>query len=175
MNYTTFSGAALVLALLALALPALVLRFKGESRDVFRAMRPHGGFWRDLVCSELGVTITYLSKFTGTGTSTPPTAAQASQLTAMTAQISWTDAETQAIIVHNWGVLLGPSFASFGWPFVTMPIDITSTAARSNSFATGFTFGLTNSNQVYVNKLAGAPGGTYLIYLFLPISFMAKA
>lgn len=170
MNYNVL-GAALM-AVLALALPALIIRF--TEPGVLRRMRPKGAWWVDLVASELGVTITYLSKFTGYGTTTAPTATQASQLPAQVAQISMTDAETQAIVVHNWGYLLGPSFASFGWPIPVGPIDIGSLAARSNSFGTGWTFGLGNSNQVYVNKLAGAPGGTYLIYLFLPTSFMAK-
>jgi hypothetical protein len=166
-------GAAL-LAVLALALPALIIRSQ-YGPGPLKWMRPTKGlFVWDLIQSELGVTITYLSKFTNTGTSIPPTAAQASQLNAQVAQISLTDTETQAIIVTNWGILLGPSFASFGWPVVVGPDDITSTAARSNSFATGFTFGLGNSNQVYINKLVGAPGGTYIVWLFLPTSFMAK-
>ena len=170
MNLYQLIGAAL--AMLALALPALIIRTFDPG--ALRWMRPKGTFLWDLISSELGVTITYLSKFTNTGTTTAPTAAQAAQLPAQVAQISWTDAETQAIVVHNWGILLGPSFASFGWPLCVGPIDVTSTAARSNSFATGFTFGLGNSNQVYVNKLVGAPGGTYLFYMFLPSSFMAR-
>lgn len=165
-------GAALLAAVLALALPALIIRYQ-HGPGVLKWMRPRS-FWWGLVQSELGVTITYLSKFTNVNTTTAPTAPQASQLTAQVAQISMTDAETQAIVVHNWGVLLGPSFATFGWPMVSTPIDIGSLAARSNSFATGWTFGLGNSNQVYINKLAGAPGGTYLVYLFLPTSYMAK-
>jgi hypothetical protein len=172
MNYFTIYGAALLLALL-IASPALdILNFKP-----FGDWKPKRGGWRsvlwDMATSELGVTITYLSKFTNVNTTTAPTAAQASQLTCQVAQISMTDAETQAIVVHNWGVLLGPSFATFGWPMPNL-ID-TELTAHSQSFATNFTFGLGNSNQVYVNKIAGAPGGTYLLYLFLPSSYMAKA
>ena len=119
-------------------------------------------------------TITYLSKFTNTNTSTAPTAPQASQLTTQVAQVFFLDTDTQAIIVHNWGVLLGPSFATFQWPLCSV-IKILG-AAADFSWATNFTWGLTNSNQVYLNKPVGTgTGGTYIVYLQLPISYMAKA
>ncbi len=165
MNHVMKVGAALWAVLLSL--PALAYKTLKRLND----WTPPG-----LIPGESGVvTITYLSKFTQTGTTTAPTAAQASQLTAQVAQVFMADTDTEAIVVHNWGGALGPSFASFGWPFTNLvKILGAGTVAAGGSLATNFTFGLTNSNQVYIEKAVGAPGGTFLFYMFLPSSYMAK-
>jgi hypothetical protein len=171
MNLYQVLGAAL--AVLALALPALIIRFRNP--EALDWMRPKGSFLRDLVASELGVTITYLSKFKNVNTTTAPTGAEASQLPCQVAQVFMADTDTEAIVVHNWGILMGPSFATFGWPIIIMnKILGAGTAAEGGSLATNFTFGLANSNQVYIEKAVGAAGGTFLVYLFLPSSFLAR-
>jgi hypothetical protein len=165
MELITNFGAA-VIALL-LSLPALAYKKLQQALE----WTPPG-----LIGREAGVVVvTYLSDFTNVNTTTPPTGAQASNLPCQVAQVFFADTDTQAIVIHNWGILLGQSFATFGWPIVMYPINI-SQVAMADSFTTNFTFGLANSNQVYINKPVGAgTGGTYLVYMFLPSSFMARA
>jgi hypothetical protein len=167
---------AVLAALLVLALPALAIQFK-HGRDVLSFMRPKGGFLWDLAASELGVaTVTYLSKFTGYNTTTPPTAPQAAQLTTQVAQIFWADTDTEAIVIHNWGFALGPSFASFFNPMPVLAKALGQGAAFNASYAANITFGWTNSLQFYLEKPAGAPGGTFILYLInLQDGFLAKA
>jgi hypothetical protein len=47
-------------------------------------------------------------------------------------------------------------------------------ASGAASFATNFTFGLANSLQLYIEKPAGAPGGTFQVVMFLPSSFLGR-
>jgi len=167
--YTILIGA--VLGFLALALPALA---HSQHWTVIRESwkRPRSVLW-GLVAAEGGFTVTYLSDFTNVNTSTPPTAAQAASLPCQVAQVFFADTDTSGVVVHNWGVLLGPSFATFGWPVCVLDAILLGT---TDSFLTNFTYGLTNSNQVTLTKPVGTgTGGTYLLYMFLPSSFMARA
>ena len=121
-------------------------------------------FWRD----QLGTfAVTYTSAFPGNGTSTAPTAVQARQLRIQTAIVSFADADTTGTVVHNWGAagVLGNSFASYEFPAVWM-IQLLATASPS-SFATDFTFGLSNSNQITINKtsIGTGSGGSWAVYM----------
>jgi hypothetical protein len=170
MQFATYIGAVL-LAVLALALPALAIQFK-HGKSALSFMRPRGRFLWDLVASELGVTVTYFSKFGNVNTTTPPTAIEANFLPCQVAQVFFADTDTEAIVIHNWGGLLGPSFATFLFPIVIMDKVL---GAAATSFATNFTFGLGNSNQVYIEKPIGTgTGGTYNVYLLLPHSLIAR-
>jgi uncharacterized protein (DUF697 family) len=52
-----------------------------------------------------------------------------------------------------------------------MPIMVKLLGASTDaSFATAFTFGLTNTNQVYITKQTLSDGGTYAVYLRKPHS-----
>ena len=116
-------------------------------------------------------TVTYFSPFTNTGTTTAPTAAQASVLPTQTAQIFWADSDVAvATVTHNWGNQLGVSFASYLWPEVWM-VKVLGGASDS-SFATNFTFGLASSFAVSINKIGNGTGsgGTYNVYMRLPHS-----
>ncbi len=158
MNLILFLGAALV----ALALlPALVPRFD-FLRWAFGDLKPRRwsllNFWAD----QTGVVvITYLYP-TGNNNATPPTAVQASQCIEQTAIVFFADADTQAVVVHNWGLAASAPF--FGFPMVWM---IKTLGGATDSFATAFTFGLTITNSVTINKVVGAAGsgGTYLVNL----------
>lgn len=125
---------------------------------------------RNLWVTDLGVTITYTSQFAGYGTNTAPTAVQASQLQEQTAQVFFADADTQAVPIHNWGSLPGASsWASFLHPQI---IFYAAQNTSSTSFETGFTFGLSNTNSITINKLSviAGSGGTYNLIMRRPHS-----
>ena len=163
MNLITMLGAVLI-GLLA-SLPALVHKQHWEGIREFWKQGFHNVFW-DLAASELGtVVVTYCNPPYAPST-TPLTAAQASQVPEQQAQILWSDADTQAIFVHNWG--LNGSFPTWLWPQFFM----VNASTAANSFATNFTFGLANTNQVYITKVnvGTGSGGTYNVYLRRPHS-----
>jgi len=163
---------AVLLAVLALAWPALIHRSSLQAGEFTRPHWKRGVLW-DLVLSELGFVVTYLSDFKNTNTTTAPVGAEAANLPVQVAQLFFADTDSQGIVVHNWGILLGQSFATFGWPICEIVAIL---GGGTNSFSTNFTFGLTNSNQVYVNKPVGTgTGGTFLLYMFLPSTYMARA
>jgi hypothetical protein len=116
----------------------------------------------------MAVVVTYCTPIGGTPSTTPLTAAQASQVPEQQAQVFWADADTQAIFVHNWG--LPNSFPTWLWPQCF--VNKSSGGASDSSFATNFTFGLTNTNQVYITKVGvgTGQGGTYNVYLRRPHS-----
>lgn len=162
MQLFTFIGAVL-LALLALSLPALAHK---QHWNVIRED------WRDplarlfgVLHEELGVSIVYTwpgSGSGGAGGATPPTHAQANLVPVQTAQVFMADADTEAIIVHNRG--LQSSFPGWLYPIIVLTKALG--ASTDTSFATQFTFGKANTNQVYMTKPAGALGGTYDVALF---------
>lgn len=129
-----------------------------------------GNLWS----SELGVVaITYTSFFPNWGTSTPPTAAQASQLMEQTAEVFFADGDAQAVVIHNWGSLPGAqSWASFLHPQVWMYLALG--GASPSSFGTGFSFGLSLTNSITINKLSlgAGSGGTYNVILRRPHSMV---
>jgi len=165
-----FTGAALLLALLVM-LPALGLTNFKPWGD----WQPKRGGWRsvmwDLVHSELGVVVvTYCHPVLGNaGTTTAPTAAQASSIPELAAQVFFADTDAQAVITHNWG--LAPTFANWLWPQIFFNKALG--GASDSSFATNFTFGISNTNSVTMNKLntlGTGSGGTYNVYIRKPHS-----
>jgi hypothetical protein len=159
--YVTYFGAAL-LAVLALALPALAHKQHWEviREDWKRPLRLVIGVLQD----ELGVVVvTYCHPLLGAPTTTAPTAAQASQMNELAAQVFFADTDTQAVITHNMG--LPNSFPTWLWPQVFFNKSLG--GGSDSSFATNFTFGLTNTNSVTMNKIGigTGQGGTYNVYI----------
>lgn len=158
MHLTVILGAALV-ALLA-SLPALVNLKTLWSR--IQAWSLPG-----LIPGEAGVVVVnYQSIFAGNGGTTPPTAIQASELPTQTALVFWADVDTAAVVVHNWG--LPASFPAFLFPEVWMHKALGE--STDSSFATNFTFGIANTNQVTITKIGVGvgSGGTYRVYMRRP-------
>lgn len=120
-----------------------------------------------LIPGEAGVVgIVYTWPGSGTsalGGATPPTAVEASQFPVQTAQVFFADTDTEAIIVHNKG--LQRSFPAYLYPIIVVTKQLG--AATDGSFATSFTFGKANTNQVYMSKISAVgSGGTYDVALF---------
>ena len=163
MQQLLILGAVLVLALL---LPALAHR---EHRDVIRrSWADPLGLLRGLWLEEVGVVvITYLFP-TGAANATPPTAIQASQVPTQTAQVFFADTDAQAVVVHN--MQLGPSAPFFLFPEIIMTKSLG--GGSDSSFATNFTFVLTNTNSITINKLSvgTGSGGTYNLVIRRPHS-----
>ena len=160
MQLFTFIGAVL-LALLALSLPALA---HTQHRNFIRES------WRHplrlvfgVLSEELGVAIVYTYPGNGAGgtSATGPTSAAAAQVPVQTAQVFFAAGDTEAIVVHNRG--LQASFPAQLFPVIVMTKTL---GAADTSFASVFTFGKSNTNQVYIEKLAGDLGGTYDVALF---------
>ena len=163
-----------VMAGLALLILAVWLRGLFDSQEHKDEIREAwGAGWQAILqefarASDGVVTITYTSKFAGFGTSTPPTAIQASQLQVQTAQVAFADADAQAVVVHNWGSLPGAaSFASFLSPAIGFYCALATNSP--SSFATNFTFGISNTNSVTINKIGvgTGSGGTFNLIMRL--------
>jgi hypothetical protein len=94
---------------------------------------------------------------------TPLTQSQAAQVPTQAAQVFFADTDTQAVFVHNWG--LPNSYPN--WLLPQIFFDKSLGAATDSSFRTNFTFGLTNTNSVTMNKIGvgTGSGGTYNVYL----------
>jgi hypothetical protein len=158
MELLTYFGA--VLAFVALALPALAIRYKYGLAPL-RDMRPHGG-WLDLVWSELGSSVTYCTPPYTPG-STALTAPQAKQTPTQTFQVFWADTDSGDLtITHNWG--LPASFPNWLLPEVSFVKQLG--GGSDLSFATNFTFGLADTNAIHMNKvqIGTGTGGTYIVY-----------
>jgi hypothetical protein len=114
------------------------------------------------------VVVTYCTPILGAPTTTAITASQAAQVPEQQAQIFWADTDTQAIFVHNWG--LPNSFPTWLWPQCLIVKSLG--GASDSSFATNFTFGLTNTNSVAITKvgIGTGQGGTYNVWLRRPHS-----
>ena len=166
MQLFAFVGAVLV-ALLVMLLPALAHR---THRSIIReAWRRPLGLVLGVLQSELGViTVTYCTPILGAPTTTAITASQASQVSEQQAQIQWGDADTNAVFVHNWG--LPNSFPTWLWPQIFM-YEVLASSSPS-SFATAFTFGISNTNSVNIAKVGvgTGQGGTWNVYLRRPYS-----
>jgi hypothetical protein len=161
MNVQTMFGAALMLALMISLLPAL---------------EPLLNFWRKvknwtppgLIPGEAGVVVvTYCNQIQGAPTIVPPTAAQAAQMPEQQAQIFFADGDAQAVFQHNWG--LPNSYPTWLWPQVFFEKSL---GGATDTFRSLFTYGLTNTNSVTINKVSGGvgSGGTYNVYLRRPHS-----
>lgn len=164
MQLFIYLGVALV-ALLVVLLPALAHK---EHRNLIREE------WRSplrllfgVLTEELGVVVvTYCHPVLGAPTTTAPTGAQAAQIQELTAQVFFADADTAAVITHNWG--LPNSFPTWLWP----QCFIAKVLGASGDVFQAFTFGLTNTNSVTVTKgnTTAGGGGTYNVYIRRPHS-----
>ena len=163
----SYTGVALLLALLVSALPALVHR---QHLFVIREDWRHPLRLAFGVLQEtLGVVVvTYSNPLQGAPTTTAPTGSQAALMPEIAAQVFFADTDAQAVIVHNWGYAVSaPGFLD---PQVFFNKSLG--GASDSSFATNFTFGLTNTNSVTMNKIGvgTGSGGTYNVYLRKPYS-----
>lgn len=165
---TVFWGA--LLLLFTLLLPALTSpqHFRYHLKRLASGLM-HPPSWRALFHELDGVTITYTSVFTGNGSSTAPTAIQASALLVQTAEVFFADADATATIVHNWGSVTSfpppASWASFLLPYISFyALGATTTPS---SFATNFTFGISNTNSITMNKIGvgTGSGGTWAVVM----------
>ena len=170
MNVSIFIVGA-VLGLLALALPALA------HKQHWAVLREDWRYPLRLVMgileSELGATVTYCHPILGAPTTTAPTAAQARQMPELAATVFFADNDAgPAVLTHNWGAagLLSNSFPTWLWPQVSFVKALG--GGSDSSFATNFTFGLTNTNSVSMTKIGvgTGQGGTYNVYLRSPWS-----
>lgn len=143
-------------------------------------------WWRDLVASELGAVIPTLyfarSGIPGglvllNGSSTPPTAIQASQIPVLKVQMVMTDGVIQGTITHNWG--LDKSSPTYFDPEIWYVMQNSTDGAPGATWLPVLTFDLTNTNVVLVNKIVGGAatptGGTFLITLRNNAAMLANA
>jgi hypothetical protein len=148
-------GAALVALM---ALPALAYKHSLQFWKALTAWTPPG-----LIPGEAGVVVvTYCNRLSAIGISAP-TGSAAAQLRTQTVQVFFADTDAQAVITHNWGL---PN----SYPAWLLPQVFANKAlggGSDSSFASQFTFGLTNTNSVTMNKLSVGvgSGGTYNVYL----------
>lgn len=169
MQLTTNFGAVLILALLALALPALAHK---EHWTAIRTFYRRKGWslraWRELLIAEGGYLVTYCWPGGASGpTTTGPTQIQASQVNLQTAAVAIGDAETFAYFTHNWG--LGASFPTFLFPLIMYRQSDIGTGPTTAIAA--LTFNISNTNVVIINKVAGVGnGGTFIVTLMRPES-----
>jgi len=166
MQPYVFIGAALM-ALLVMLLPALAhIQHRNLIREDWRyPLRLVFGVLQGTLGT---IVVTYCTPILGAPTTTAITAAQANQVHEQQAVIFWADADTQALFTHNWG--LPASFPTWLWPQVFMAKVLGS--AADSSFATLFTFGLTNTNSVSITKFGNGAGsgGTYNVWIRRPHS-----
>ena len=164
MQLMNFTGVAL-LALLVMVLPALAHK---QHWNVIR------DDWRDplrmlfgVLTDELGASILYAAP---TFSATAPTAAQSSNFPTLVAQITFADGDTTIPFVHNWGAVMGPSAPTYGYPEINA-YWLSQTASPA-SFQSSLTFGITNTNQVTINKtsVGVGSGGVLIVNLRRPHS-----
>jgi len=166
MELFAYIGAALV-ALLVTLLPALAAH-KQHWILVREAWRYPLRLVLLGLSEELGSSLLYTTPIIGTPSATAITAAQASQVNTQIAQVTLADNDTVATFVHNWG--LPASFPTFGYPEILW--YWLSQTASPNSFQTALTFGITNTNQVTINKTGvhTGSGGVLQVVLRRPHS-----
>lgn len=112
--------------------------------------------------SELGaVVVTYTYPVAGT---VPPTAVQG-QVNACNATVAWLDADTVALITHNFGLAATDPAALF--PFISISVNTAGTALP----IAAVTF--TNTNSITLTKsTAAGSGGTINVQLLRPQSMI---
>lgn len=98
-------------------------------------------------------------------TATGPTVAQAMNCNMVVAEVVCTDADTTAVITHNWQT--STANLAFFFPIIQYYIGTAGTANPILSFA------LTNSLIVTMTKVSAAgSGGTYVVVLQRPMSMI---
>lgn len=110
-------------------------------------------------------TVTYAYPVSGT---VAPTIAQALGCNSLTCQVQCSDADTTAVITHNWQLTtaqLNSLFPFIGWY---------ENAGGAGTALAQLSFALTNSVSVTVTKAsATGSGGTYTVILQRPFSEVA--
>jgi hypothetical protein len=102
----------------------------------------------------MAVTVTYQLPVSGT---TPPTAAQVAA--AVNATVAWADADTTALVTHNFGLSNAEITALF--PLVDISIDSSSAGTVNGVITTART-----SNVLTLAKASAAgSGGTFIVQL----------
>jgi len=101
------------------------------------------------------------------GSTTPPTNIQAQSTQKQTALVIMSaDTDLQALFTHNWG--LDASAPTYLEPEIMVAAQL---CGASTTFMPAFTFDLTNTNVVKINKLSQAStNGTYIVTLRRPQS-----
>ena len=98
------------------------------------------------------------------GSANGPTGAQAALVYKQTAQIAMSDADTQALFTHSWGLhASAPAYyePEILWYYLNQTIN--------GTWATALTFDVTNTNVVKINKPNFAQsGGTWIVTLRKP-------
>lgn len=176
-------GGLVLLALLLVIMPAAVLNplavmlpvllgLVAVNLHLFWSGRFAGGrfSWRRFWASELGaVTVTYYAR-SGVpggpvlinGSTTAPTAIQASQIPMMKVLINFAaDTDVQALITHNWG--LDKSSPTYFDPEIFL-MGLVNSIGVNNSYQASFSLDFTNTNVLKVNKQSFV--GTNGQYLF---------
>ena len=115
----------------------------------------------------MAATITYAYPVVGT---VPPTAAQAFNANMLTANVTFLDADTAALITHNWNLSLAQG--SNLWPVANVYASSLGTATVS----LGLSLALTNSVAVTLSKAATSAGSgvgaTFVVVLQRPNSII---
>jgi len=115
----------------------------------------------------MAATVTYAFPVAGT---TPPTAAQAFNCNSLTANVTFLDADTTALITHNWG--LTTAQLNNLWPWA----DFYPSALGTATVAIYMSLALTNSVAVTLNKATTGAGtgvgATWVVILERPHSMI---
>lgn len=112
----------------------------------------------------MAVTVTYYARGGGVlinGSTTAPTATQASQLQKQSATIAFgATGDVQALFTHNWG--LDASAPTYFEP------EVSCIQTLDGTYFPSLTFDLSNTNVVKVNKVATNQPATVLVVLRRP-------
>jgi len=102
------------------------------------------------------------------GSTTPPTAQQASQVMKQTAQVIMLDTDIQALFTHNWG--LDASAPTYFEPEIWCA-GAQGPAQPGGTWLPNFSFDLTNTNVAKINKISFlGSGGTFMFTIRRPQS-----
>ena len=159
----------------ALIITGIITHLVFHQWGVFRTIR-----WRRFWACQVGAAVVATNYYARSGipgglvlingSSTPPTAIQASQLPTLKVQMVMPAAIVQGTITHNWG--LDASSSTYWDPEIFYEVQLLSDAG-SGSYVPLLSFDRTNSNVVLVNKLASVgafvTAVTYLITLRRPV------
>ncbi len=121
-------------------------------------------FWkRFLACESGAVAVLYYVRggagVTILGSASGPTAIQAQQCFKQTVVVNMSDADTQAVFTHSWG--LDASAPGYFEPEI---FYYAQAMTANGTWATALTFDVTNTNVIKINKLNFAQsGGTWVI------------
>ena len=150
-----------LVALLVMLLPALAYKqhWSVIREDWRQPLRVLFG----VLESELGSQVTYCTP-PYTPSTTALTSVQAAITPTQTFQVFWADTDSGSLqITHNWQ--LPQSYPTWLLPEIQCVKQLG--GASDLSFATNFTFGIANTNAVFMNKvtIGTGTGGTYIVTL----------